>query len=181
VPLLPEYQFLVHGGMKNKMHERTKLTLEQLENAEWFAKVGKPYQSEEPKKLLFIKTWEEAIQWCSSQYWDDLILEAQNQYREKLFERSIERFRLWNDIVDEMKKHTIPLVERKTEKVIIENDLPKIFSDCVDWDILGVCMEAEFADVFPPGFFASQAFWYVRGRFPCGWQGDFPDGKLVIF
>ena len=42
-------------------------------------------------------------------------------------------------------------------------------------------MEAEFADVYPPGFYASQAYWYVKGHFPCGWQGEFPNGTLIIY
>jgi len=52
----------------------------------------------------------------------------------------------------------------------------------VQWEILGVCMEAEYADVYPPGFYASQAYWYVKGHFPCGWEGgEFPKGKLIIY
>jgi hypothetical protein len=59
--------------------------------------------------------------------------------------------------------------------------VPGAFVDTVDWDILHVCMEAEYADVYPPGFFASQAFWYVQGHFPCGWEGEFPAGRLVLY
>jgi hypothetical protein len=42
-------------------------------------------------------------------------------------------------------------------------------------------MEAEYADVCPPGFFTSIAHWYLNGHFPCGWWGAFPQGKLVIY
>ena len=80
-----------------------------------------------------------------------------------------------------LKPVTQALVREKTKRVIEENDLPKVFLDTVDWDILHLCMEAEYADVYPPGFFASQAFWYVKGHFPCGWKGEFPKGKLVIY
>jgi hypothetical protein len=56
-----------------------------------------------------------------------------------------------------------------------------VFENMVQWDILHVCMEAEYADVYPPGFYASQAYWYVKGHYPCGWQGEFPKGKLIIY
>ena len=62
-----------------------------------------------------------------------------------------------------------------------ENNLPKVFEDTVQWDILGVCMEAEYADIFQPGFYASQAYWYINGHFPCGWEGKFPNGKLIVY
>jgi len=56
-----------------------------------------------------------------------------------------------------------------------------MFEHCVQWDILHVCMEAECADVFPAAYYASQAYWYVKGHFPCGWEGEFPKGKLIIY
>lgn len=67
-----------------------------------------------------------------------------------------------------------------TARIIELNRLPREFRGAVDWDVLHACMEAEYADVFQPGFYASQAYWYVKGHFPCGWQGAFLSGKLVI-
>jgi hypothetical protein len=75
----------------------------------------------------------------------------------------------------------VPLVLRKTKAVVEANHLPRGFVDTVQWDILRLCMEAEYADVFPPGFYASQAYWYMQGHFPCGWEGEFPQGRLTVF
>jgi len=106
---------------------------------------------------------------------------ASNEYRQRLAERSPERFRKWNEIVVEVKPFAQALVREKVESVVKEHDLPKVFVDTVDWDILHLCMEAEYADIYPPGFYASQAYWYLNGHFPCGWEGEFPEGKLVIY
>jgi hypothetical protein len=38
-----------------------------------------------------------------------------------------------------------------------------------------------YVDLYPPSFFASNAYWYVMGHFPCGWRGEFPKGQLVIY
>jgi hypothetical protein len=107
--------------------------------------------------------------------------EAQNQYCERLVERSRKRWALWNDVVDEVKKVTIPLVNRKIAAVVRAHDLPEIFAAQVHADIASLIMECEYADVYPPGFFASNAYWYVNGHFPCGWRGVFPKGRLVIY
>ena len=80
-----------------------------------------------------------------------------------------------------MKPLAQALVQEKCQQVVEENNLPQVFLDTVDWDIIGVLMEAEYADVYPPGYYASQAYWYVHGHFPCGWQGKFPKGKLIIY
>ena len=108
-------------------------------------------------------------------------MEAANQFRSRLLERSKKRYREWNEVVEAVKPESARLVREKIERVVSENQLPKVFEDTVQWDILHVCMEAEFADVYPPGFYASQAYWYVAGHFPCGWKGRFPAGTLVVY
>ena len=159
------------------MHPRTIATLDQLEKASWFSRVG----VEEGSRVAVLTSWPEAIEQCSSFEWEDLRLEALNQYRECIAERSMERLQLWNHTVDEVNKIVGTLVDRKTAAVVRENSLPKIFRIRVNSDITCFCMEAEYADVCPPGFFTSNGQWYLNGHFPCGWWGMFPEGKPVIF
>jgi hypothetical protein len=143
----------------------------------WFRCVG----LRDTDSAEVLSSWYQAIESCSSPEWEELCLEATNQYREKLAEKSRERFTKWNEMVLEIRPLTRALVQEKTQPIIEANGLPKVFLDTVDWDILHVCMEAEYADVYPPGFFASQAYWYMKGHFPCGWKGAFPNGKLIIY
>jgi hypothetical protein len=159
------------------MHPRTKATLEQLRRADWFHRVG--VRDTDAAEVL--SSWYEAIESCSSPEWEGLCLEAANQYCARLAEKSAQRFERWNDIAAEIKPVAQALVRAKIKHVVEENDLPKAFVDTVDWDIVHLCMESEYADVYPPGFFASQAYWYLKGHFPCGWEGEFPGGKLVIY
>ncbi len=159
------------------MHPRAKATLEKLEEADWFSCVGK----KDTTAAIVLSSWTEAIEHCGAIEWENLCLEAVNQYRERLVERSRERFNKWNEIVDELKKTTKPFARRKIEVVVRDHDLPKVFEDTVHWDVLNVCMEAEYADVYQPGYYASQAYWYVKGHFPCGWDGEFPKGKRIIY
>lgn len=159
------------------MHPRTAATLAQLEKADWFSHVG----VKDTIKTAVLSSWQEAIEHCGSNDWQNLCLEAANQYRERLVERSKERFRKWNEIVIEIKKATQPFVQRKIAAVVQMHHLPPVFVHSVQWDILHLCMESEYADVYPPGFYASHAYWYTKGHFPCGWNGKFPDGKLIIY
>jgi hypothetical protein len=160
------------------MHPRTEASLDQLRRVDWFRNCG--VLDTEAAEVL--SSWEEAIESCSSPEWENLCLEAANQYRGKLVERSIAEFARWNDVVGIVKPAAISLVREKTRDVISKNNLPEVFLDTVNWDILHLCMEAEFADVFPAGFYASQANWYAKGHFPCGWRGLFPSGgKLIVY
>lgn len=160
------------------MHPRTVATLEKLEEATWFSKVG--VQDAEGYAIV-VSSWNEAMKYCTSPESKLLWLEAANQYRERLVERSKERFKHWNEIVAEIRPVVSSLVSRKLDNVVRENNLPPAFENRVRWEMIHLCMESEYADVYPPGFFASHAYWYVVGHFPCGWQGEFPSGTLVIY
>jgi hypothetical protein len=159
------------------MHPRTRATLDELERAPWFSALGAPVSG----PFVVLGSWEEAARSCASGPWQDLLLEASNRYCESLARRDRERWNRWNGVVAQVKPAAADLVRRKVGPVVQAHALPSVVEDTVAWDILHVCMEAEYADVSPPGFFASQAYWYVHGRFPCGWDGPFPEGKLILY
>ncbi|HEY1225272.1 MAG TPA: hypothetical protein VGE54_08610 [Brevundimonas sp.] len=155
----------------------TLATLESLRGAEWFSNVG----CQDTDSADVLTTWDQAIESCGSLEWENLCLEAANQYRERLAAASPARFARWNDIVALVKPASEALVRDRTAELVAREVLPKVVLDAVNWDILHLCMEAEFSDVQQPGFYASQAYWYAAGHFPCGWRGAFPDGRLIIF
>jgi hypothetical protein len=159
------------------MNEQTIATLAELREARWFSKIG----IVDTKVADVLENWEQAMESCSSLTWQNLLLEAANQYRRRLLEKSVERYRLWSNVLEITKPHALSLVMEKLMEIPELKNLPKIFSHTVEWDMIHLLMESEFADVFPPGFFASQAYWYVKGHFPCGWKGNFPEGRLIIF
>jgi hypothetical protein len=161
------------------VHPGTIAILEEFEDASWFSRVGIKADS---TTAMVLTSWTEAIEHCGSFEWEELRNEAKNQYCERLAERSPERWNRWNEVVNEVKKFTVPLVNRKIEAVVREHNLPEIFRVCVRADITMLCMESEYADVHPLEFFAGISSWYVRGHFPCGWRGDTaPHGRFVIY
>lgn len=105
---------------------------------------------------------------CASPEWEELTQEVANRYTEQLARRSPERCRRWNDVVRDVKPTADELVRAKTKDVVDAQALPNAFPDVVRRDVLHLCMESEFADVHPPGFYAAQAYWYRAGHFPCG-------------
>jgi hypothetical protein len=159
------------------MKPQTLATFDQLENVEWFTAVGVT----DSQAVSVVSSWKEAIKNCSSVEWENLCLEAVNQYRDRIAELNPMRLAQWNELVEEIKKVSIPLVKRKIAEIATVHKLPKSFEDTVQWDILHLAIESEYSDIFSPGFYASQAYWYLKGHFPCGWDGDFPKGRLVVY
>lgn len=158
------------------MHPRTAATLEKLQQIAWFQNIG----AHDTTAAVVLSSWREAIESCASLEWENLCQEAVNQYCARILERSATEYQKWNNVVESVKPAVQSLVLEKTKTVVTNNNLPKVFVDTVNWDILHACMEAEFADVYPPGYYASQAYWYTKGHFPCGWRGPFPEGGMLI-
>jgi len=155
----------------------TNATFDELAWAEWFSAVG----TSATAKVLRVRNWPEAIEQASSLDWENLQVEAANGLRSRILDVAPERFKQWNTIVRRIKSVSEPLVREKIGSVAALNQLPPRFEHAVQWDVLHLLMEAEHADIVSPGFYAAQGYWYVAGRFPCGWAGAFPTGRLIIF
>ena len=69
------------------MKPATIATLQELDAVEWFVKVG----CRDTDVAEVLGSWDGAIEHCTSDEWKDLTLEAANQYRERLMERSPQR------------------------------------------------------------------------------------------
>jgi hypothetical protein len=157
-------------------------TLVKLAEAAWFSRVGVQEDAEDGETAIVVTSWPEAMEHAKSHEWELLRKEALARYCTRVADRSMERWRLFSDIHREVNKFTDPLVARKIAAVVREHNLPKIFEAQVRSDIAALCIESEYADVYPPSFFAANAYWYVHGHFPCGWRGDFPPkGQLVVY
>jgi hypothetical protein len=160
------------------MHPRTIATLDRLDETEWFTQVG---LDDDVENACILTSWQKAIEYCAWIEWKNIRLEAANVLWEKLLLGPLDRFGLWNDTMAEVKEAAIPFAKRKIEAVVRENNLPPVFEQAVEWDIIHVCMEAEYADVVPPGFYANLCYWYTVGHFQCGWEGGFSDGRPIIY
>lgn len=159
------------------MHPRTIATLRGLETVHWFGNAGV-----RDNDLSEVTTsWDDAIVSCRSRRWQDLKLDATNQYSLRLLERSRQRYNRWNDVVNQLKPFTEALVDDRLRACALDQQIVVQIVGDLRWDMLHLAIEAEYADVFPPGFYAGLSYWYTTGHFPCGYNGPFPGGRIVIF
>ncbi len=150
------------------MNAQTASALDVLEKADWFARLG--VKDTETAQLL--SSWQTAMKHCDSGSGRNFGLDAINQFGLLVRAKAEECFNRWNDVVRGLEPAVKTLVKKKIEKVIREHNLPqKPFELMVYKGILRTCIELEYRDIHPPGFFASLAWWYIRGHFPCGWKG----------
>lgn len=161
------------------MKRQTKKVINTLFATQWFFAVG-----ERAKGVVRASDWAEAAKSCISQKWQDTCLEADNLLRENIYANSNarpERINRWNEIVDEMEAAIVPKVKATLEPLASKIAHLNEIESAITQMIIGYGMELEYNDLIQPGFYSGLADWLMRGRFPCGWQGEYPKGKLVVY
>ncbi len=159
------------------MTEKAEKILTEFGKLDWFCHSGEPVLG-----VQMAKSWKEAIATCQSKHSANVQLESKNLLTENLCFRFPDRYHgKWNPLVVRVSKKTDRIVFEKILSSTHCPKLPKRVVDAIQWDLTGIIMELEYADLVPPRFFAERAKWYLAGHFPCGWEGDFPKGRLIVY
>jgi hypothetical protein len=168
------------------MDPRTRHTLEELGGYPWFESVGQPVAGE----ALTVDTWDAAMRLSNGAVWESVQLQVSNRLAREINRRDWPRYSHWNRTAEEVKAAMEPIVQAKVATVARRNALPEAFVHGVRWDMLFICLEAEYADLYAPSFFIPHvAHWYASGHFPCGWEGpqletgliDLPPHRLYVY
>jgi hypothetical protein len=151
--------------------------LKDLASANWFCRVGK----HDVQAAKVVGSWEEAINSCLRLAWENVGLDASNAMTRRFSRDFPVRYQEWGAIATRVRSATDDLIQRKVRNFVNERKLPEEIVPHIGWDISHLLMESEYADLCKPAFFSVLGFYYVRGHFPCGWEGDFPNGRLVVY
>lgn len=157
---------------------------ERIESIEWFSKCGTPVTGVNiAPKIIQVKDWEQAQQWCSDLNWEKKTLEARNLLTEFLHNKYPNRYLEWNETVRRAKDYLESSISSYLENYKKQNNLSSLFVDCVKWDLLNAIMEYDYKDCRGrPIFFIELLLIYENGHFPCGWNGkQLINGELVIY
>lgn len=93
------------------------------------------------------------------------------------------RFQRWNAIADQAKLQCVtPLVERTWTPFAQSRSLGKRFLDVISFNVLLAIIEHEYRDCRgAPAFCTHLLEVYRDGHLPCGWEGVWPQGKLLFY
>ncbi|SEL10022.1 hypothetical protein [Paenibacillus sp. OK003] len=163
--------------------EINKEIINTLNQIQWFSNCGtRDYENE---NILYASSWSEATYYYNSQKWEETTLEARNQFTSFLHKNFIREYSDWNELIKEAKTITNDCLDEILEKTTNEFQLDSTFIDCVRWDILEIIMKHIYSRKLNRkfnGFYSDIIFnIYSKGHLPCGWEGKWPTGKLVIY
>jgi hypothetical protein len=157
---------------------RSRNVLISLRELNWFSSVGSAVDED----VVTPKSWSAAISHSASDFWDDFVLDRRNEFTRRLQKLSPSRDDEWNECAREIKLELESLIFGITQSVTENRNMAKKLFSVVRWDILHFVLEVEYSDVLPSAFFTEQAKWYLRGHFPCGWEGgEYPQGRRIVY
>jgi hypothetical protein len=170
-------------GFVSKHHFAETDVAARVRSINWFANCGNHLALDLTMEAERVKSWEQAIESCKELVWENVELEAQNQLTLWLHLHDRASFQKWNEIVD---AHKDAIVNAMTERVLVpfqaKHKLDIACVHCVQWVILGALMENSYLKSGHAAFFFLELLTiYEAGHFPCGWHGDWPKGKLVVY
>lgn len=154
-----------------------------INTVDWFSHCGERCSLALSMEPRWVTSWSQAIETCKELVWENVQLEAQNQLTLWLHLNDHENYQKWNEIVA---AHKTAVVNPITEKAIApfqnRHGLDAVLVHSVQWDMLGAMMENSYMTSGHSAFFFLELLIvYEAGHFPCGWEGEWPVGRLLVF
>ena len=176
--------------------------IEELKNIKWLENIGRKIEIAElypmKKEIVFhmnkvekkvfpisiktINSYDNFIQSLKSIEWENTTLEIENLLTVYLNDKYNKEYQEWNKIV----KIATEYYENDIKSTINLNNILKedketIIQD-IRWNIMGILLENSYANLKKESYFKYVIFEiYKNGHIPCGWEGEFPNGKLLIY
>lgn len=153
-----------------------------IRQIDWFHNCGNALKNDIIFSCSYVENWNEAQLNYHSSIWENTTLEARNALTVFLHDKHRDQYLNWNHLAKEargfLEEEIVPKIELYKEK----NNLDNVFIDSVKWDVLNAIMEKSYKKHRnSPVFFSELLTVYESGNFPCGWDGEWPKGKLVIY
>jgi len=149
---------------------------------EWFLNVGDPKSATRIVRDFFqVLDWQSAVDALTQGgKWDDVQMDERNELSLYLNNRCHSEFQKWNFVISEAKvKYEAAFEKLKT--YLMKNNLSDAILASCQWDTVNAYAANYFLEWNPPRFYLHLFEIYRAGHFPCGWNGDWPKGKLIVF
>ncbi|WP_353613691.1 hypothetical protein [Mangrovibacter phragmitis] len=151
--------------------------LDRISNIDWFVNIGKVHNISDV--LTEIDAHEAALK-LSDPEWEDTTLEASNSISAFLSLKYPKLFEDWNEVAQEAKVFFDVKIAKSISGIPGFDD--ELLIQCVSWDVIHYLIEDYYKDSLRGElFFDKLIYIYESGHLPCGWEGTWPSGSLVIY
>lgn len=164
--------------------------LEAMGDTRWLQRVGEPWldmsgESSDENRVMVVRSWEEALtifgtesRYDDSRYNVNGVLQAPCDRIDPVFTRVLEREGWWQKAREEATQYTtLTGWAPKSLEQAYRNLLFEHLYEFVSMLLAEIIASPEAECTY----FREQLSWFHAGHFPCGWDGDWPSGRMRVF
>lgn len=144
--------------VREELNPQLHSFLEELERYPWFENVGVRLKDD----VKQVRSWREAWECLQDESWT---------YAS--FHEGVDS---WHDAWDMSYDKALQIASQSLYCHQFEEGITS--ADAAAYDVAAAAVEISRAQ---SAFFAHLMKWYAKGHFPCGWEGDYPQGKLIVY
>lgn len=149
-----------------------------LTKTQWLQRVGEPIAE---TGIVVVKSWDEALTIFRSDYSRynaNGILEAPCARVDPIFEQIPEQEAWWQRARKNVNEYTALYGWLPDGYSEVHQDL--MFENL--YEFVSMLLAEIIADPQAEcSYFRDQLTWFYDGHFPCGWEGDWPNGRMRVF
>lgn len=114
--------------------------------------------------------------------WENLCIDRRGDFTTYLFKNhKLEYNKNWNDEVREIKEKYIPMISEKVSIALTNNGMMSNILNDINMNILSIFMLEYYSEYYSCDFYNKMLEIYLAGHLPCGWAGEYPNGKFVVY
>jgi hypothetical protein len=155
-----------------------------LEQIPWLSEIGQVSTAQFDFPATYVENSEAALSWFNSNLWADVKTEAQGDLTGYLSQHHYDAYGgHWNILAKQSRSLVEKVVKTKLTEALIMKALPVEMLQAILVDINRAALEITYRKQFPraPQFFERLLKIYEVGRLPCGWNGGWPVGNVVVY
>lgn len=158
----------------------TQDIVEVINSIPWFTQCAVVETIETTTSSRQVGSWADAEKSFAGSSWEDIGTEAQGDLTEYLSVNHADKYQgQWNNLVKQVRPIVNENVAENARRFQESQGIGPVFVDCVQWDVLNGSMALIYEDCKPPSFYLDVMKIYQSGHFPCGWDGEWPNGSLL--
>lgn len=156
--------------------------VEELVNCKWLQYCGEQQNAKYDFDILLQMDRTKAIKTLISTDWKNICLEERGNITAYLSIHNKEEYnKNWNQFTRKIKLEILPQIIEKIQESISKKNLPESIIDDIKFNLTTILISDVFSDYYRSEFFQQLYQIYISGHLPCGWDGEYPNGNIVVF
>ena len=114
--------------------------------------------------------------------WENICLERKGDFTTYLLKNHKAQYnKYWNEEVRRIKEQYISKISEKVNIALTNSDLSVDILDDIKMNILSIFMLEYYSEYYSSDFYNKMMKIYLAGHLPCGWIGEYPNGKFIVY